>query len=79
MVELSGVGADGLLTGLIVATYVVSLQPPPSQQKKTFISGLLSAFAVGCPICNKLIVMALGVSGALTHFAPGNPSWPLNP
>ncbi|MGW6503376.1 hypothetical protein [Nonomuraea angiospora] len=62
-----------VLTGLIVATYVAPVQPPPGQQKKTLIGGLLSAFAVGCPICNKLVVMALGVSGALTYFAPLQP------
>ncbi|MFI9843653.1 hypothetical protein ACIHFD_41905 [Nonomuraea sp. NPDC051941] len=61
------------LTGLIVATYVAPVQPPPDQQKKTLVGGALSAFAVGCPICNKLVVMALGVSGALTYFAPLQP------
>ena len=35
--------------------------------------GLLSFFAVGCPICNKLVVVALGTSGALTWFAPVQP------
>lgn len=35
--------------------------------------GLLSFFAVGCPICNKLVVIALGTSGALTWFAPVQP------
>ncbi|MFG1957374.1 hypothetical protein [Nonomuraea sp. NPDC049028] len=62
-----------ILSGLIVATYVAPVQPPPSQQKKTLSGGLLSAFAVGCPICNKLVVTALGTSGALTYFAPVQP------
>jgi hypothetical protein len=35
--------------------------------------GLLSFFAVGCPICNKVVVIALGTSGALTWFAPVQP------
>lgn len=35
--------------------------------------GLLSFFAVGCPICNKVVVVALGTSGALTWFAPVQP------
>ena len=34
--------------------------------------GLLSTFAVGCPICNKIVV-ALGVSGAL-HDWPADPA-----
>ncbi|MER6178647.1 hypothetical protein [Streptosporangium sp. NPDC001681] len=66
-------GLTAILTGLITATYVAPVQPPPSQQKRTLIGGLLSAFAVGCPICNKLVVMALGVSGAFTYFAPVQP------
>ena len=37
------------------------------------LGGLLSFFAVGCPICNKLVVIALGTSGALTWFAPVQP------
>ena len=36
-------------------------------------STVLSAFAVGCPICNKLVVAALGVSGALGAWAPAQP------
>lgn len=35
--------------------------------------GLLGAFAVGCPICNKLVVMAIGTSGALSYFEPLQP------
>jgi hypothetical protein len=31
---------------------------------------VLSVLAVGCPICNKLVVLLLGVSGALTIFEP---------
>ena len=37
------------------------------------VGGLLSFFAVGCPICNKLVVIALGTSGAVTWFAPVQP------
>lgn len=37
------------------------------------VGGLLSFFAVGCPICNKVVVIALGTSGALTWFAPIQP------
>lgn len=37
------------------------------------VGGMLSFFAVGCPICNKLVVIALGTSGALTWFAPVQP------
>lgn len=33
----------------------------------------MSAFAVGCPICNKLVVAVLGVSGALNVWSPIQP------
>jgi hypothetical protein len=61
------------LSGLVVATYVAPGRPGPAQQKKVFAGGLLSVLAVGCPVCNKLVVLALGVSGALTYFAPIQP------
>ena len=35
--------------------------------------GLLAWFAVGCPVCNKLALLALGYSGAITWFAPVQP------
>ena len=34
---------------------------------------LLSFFAVGCPICNKLVVLLLGLGGAMTIFNPLRP------
>lgn len=37
------------------------------------LGGLLSFFAVGCPTCNKLAVVALGSAGALDWFAPAQP------
>src|SRR5699024_2872153 len=36
-------------------------------------AGILAWFAVGCPVCNKLALLALGYSGALTWFAPAQP------
>lgn len=37
------------------------------------IAGLLGYLAVGCPVCNKVVVLALGTSGAMTWFAPLQP------
>ncbi len=37
------------------------------------VGGVLAWFAVGCPVCNKLALLALGYSGALTWFAPVQP------
>lgn len=35
--------------------------------------GVLAWFAVGCPVCNKLALLALGYAGAITWFAPLQP------
>jgi hypothetical protein len=37
------------------------------------MGGLLSFFAVGCPVCNKIVVIALGATGARTWFEPVQP------
>jgi hypothetical protein len=34
---------------------------------------LLTYFAVGCPVCNKLVLLALGSAGAMTLFEPFQP------
>ena len=40
---------------------------------RAYGGGLLSFFSVGCPICNKVVVLLLGVSGAMTFFDPLRP------
>jgi hypothetical protein len=60
--------ASGLLVGLIAGTFV---GPAPARHGGKAISGgALSVLAVACPLCNKLVVLLLGVSGALTIFGP---------
>lgn len=41
--------------------------------KAGVIGGLVSFFAVGCPVCNKLVLIALGTTGAMQWFAPIQP------
>ncbi|NNC81055.1 MAG: hypothetical protein HKN94_12985 [Acidimicrobiales bacterium] len=70
-----------LLSGLLFATYFrgggtsETNDGAELDQSTRFgsLGALLSFFAVGCPICNKLVVIALGTSGALTWFAPVQP------
>lgn len=70
-----------VLSGLLFATYFQvgdTADPDDSDgldRSSRFgsVGGLLSFFAVGCPICNKVVVIALGTSGALTWFAPVQP------
>jgi hypothetical protein len=63
------------LAGLVAATYVRRpLEAGPGGASSTAASGgLLAAFAVGCPVCNKLVVAVVGVTGALTLWAPLQP------
>lgn len=65
---------SSILSGLILATYV-RRQPGVSGSGagRLTAGGLLSVFAVGCPICNKLVVALLGVTGALNLWAPLQP------
>ncbi len=64
---------SAVLLGLTAATYLRRSDRGPDTSftgaGRSFGAGLASLFAVGCPICNKLVVALLGVSGALTYFA----------
>lgn len=63
-----------LLAGALAASYAVPLTRACSTQEgKTAAGGLLSFLAVGCPVCNKVIVLLLGTSGALNYFQPIQP------
>jgi uncharacterized integral membrane protein len=66
---------SAVLAGLLTATYVAV---PRSDQldrsaKGGYVGGFLTFFAVGCPVCNKLVLLALGTSGAVTWFEPVQP------
>ncbi len=68
--------AGAILVGLLAATYVPAAgmeRLDSTQGEKLLGGGLLSVFAVGCPVCNKLVVLALGAEGAMTYFAPLQP------
>jgi len=70
-----------ILAGLLLATYVSEHgpvrggldEPTPEESRRVTIGGLLSFFAIGCPTCNKLVLIALGSSGAITWFEPVQP------
>jgi hypothetical protein len=66
--------ASAILLGLTAATYLRPLvQEGEHSGKVATGGGLLSLFAVGCPVCNKLVVLAIGATGALRWFAPLQP------
>ncbi len=60
--------ASAGLVGLIAGTYAAASYA--GSRGGVLSGGLLSYLAVGCPICNKFVVLALGTSGALTFFGP---------
>lgn len=64
-----------VFTGLLVATYV-KIDAGLVEERSLKIGGagaLFSFLAVGCPVCNKLALVALGYSGAIKYFAPVQP------
>lgn len=73
--------SNSALVGLLAATY---LPCRTSGAEETYVSevsgfgggvggGVLTVFAIGCPVCNKLVVFALGFGGAMSYFAPVQP------
>lgn len=66
-----------VLTGLLLATLIPASYAPSTAGGASITTmasgGVLSALAVGCPVCNKLVVALIGVSGALTLWAPLQP------
>lgn len=61
-----------ILGGVLIATYVRP-QPFDRAAKAGTIGGALSFFAIGCPVCNKVVLVALGTTGAVNFFEPIQP------
>lgn len=72
---------SSVLAGLLLATYVripgtgaaVSPGGTDGAARRGWAGGLLTFFAVGCPVCNKIVLVAVGSAGAMTWFAPVQP------
>ena len=67
--------ATSVLSGLLFATYVRmdEVITDESSAKVGSIGGFLAYLAVGCPVCNKLVLIALGSTGAIQYFGPVQP------
>lgn len=81
--------ASAPLMGLVLATYMVPPKPSPialvplgamnadvADRRSTTLGSLagLGAFlAIGCPVCNKIALLLLGASGAMSVYAPIQP------
>ena len=68
-----------ILSGMLIASYVQPAGPKPTQQSEEKVSvwGTIGAigswFAIGCPVCNKIALLALGYTGALNYFGAAQP------
>lgn len=64
-----------VLSGLLAATYVArkDAQTRATSGPLGVAGALASFFAVGCPVCNKLVLVALGYAGAMQYFEPLQP------
>ena len=69
--------ASAILFGLTAATYVRvrgrADEGTPDHAGRAIGATVLTTFAVGCPICNKVVVALIGVGGALNYWAPLQP------
>lgn len=63
------------LTCLLTAAWFgIATRPGDRSSSAPAMSGAaLALFAVGCPVCNKVILLAIGTSGALGFWAPLQP------
>ena len=66
---------SSVLAGLVAATYVATPDSAPRAREGRLgaAGGMVTFFAVGCPVCNKLVLLALGYSGAIKFFGPLQP------
>lgn len=64
-----------VLSGLVTATYVATPEESrrPREGRLGMAGAFVTFFAVGCPVCNKLVLLALGYTGAIQFFEPIQP------
>lgn len=61
-----------VMSGLVLGTFISS-KVPSKRSGGGLWANIGSLLAVGCPVCNKIVVAALGVSGAMSIWAPIQP------
>lgn len=68
--------ASALLAGMVTATYVAhpdGAAPTRAVGRLGMAGWVVTFFAVGCPVCNKLVLLALGTTGTMQFFEPVQP------
>lgn len=64
----------GLTTVLTFVWFAIQAPPMEFQKNGRLVGGVtLTLFAVACPVCNKIILLLLGTTGALGIWAPLQP------
>jgi hypothetical protein len=63
------------LIGLVFAIRLPAAQQEAQERNdlRTVWGGFVSFLAVGCPVCNQMVVALVGTSGALSWWAPVQP------
>lgn len=67
---------NAVLAGLVTASYVARRDTTPVRDTGTrfgTVGALTTFFAVGCPVCNKPVLLVLGYTGAIQFFEPVQP------
>ena len=64
---------SSVLGGLLVALSVGPSVSLAAADRRGVWGAVGTFFAVGCPVCNKVVLLALGSAGAMTWFAPVQP------
>jgi hypothetical protein len=73
--------ASAALAGPLIADWLVPARPDAGRdphrdgtgEAGLTLGGLVAFLAIGCPICNKIVLVLLGTTGALQLFAPIQP------
>jgi hypothetical protein len=65
--------ALSVLTGALAATYALASGPTAAAGRSGIGSGIVGYFAIGCPVCNKIVIGLIGTSGAAGWFADAQP------
>jgi hypothetical protein len=73
-VDLVVLIALSAIAGALAATYTIAGASGAGAPRAGLGSGIVAWFAVGCPVCNKIVVSLLGASGATSIFAPVQPA-----
>jgi hypothetical protein len=61
------------VSSALVGLTFAARPPAGGAEQSALLGGVGTYLAVGCPICNKVVVALLGASGAMTYFAPIQP------